>query len=47
MGGKRNKSQRFSAKRLGLETDEITIERAHWVRKKEGGEGRTIIAKCL
>ena len=47
MGGKRNKSQSFSAKRLGLETDEITIERAHWVRKKEGGEERTIIAKCL
>ena len=47
MGGKRNKSQSFSAKRLGLETDEIIIERAHWIRKKEGGERRTIIAKCL
>ena len=32
----------FLQKKLGLETDEITIERAHWIRKKEGGEGRTI-----
>ena len=32
---------------LGLETDEITIERAHWIGKKEEGKRRTIIAKSL
>ena len=26
----------FLQKKLGLETDEITIERAHWIRKKKG-----------
>ena len=31
---------------LGLETDEITIERAHRIGKKEEWKRRTIIAKC-
>ena len=35
MGGKRNKSESFSARKMGLETDEITIEKAHRIRKKE------------
>ena len=37
----------FLQEKLGLETDEITIERAHSVGKKEEGERRTIIAKFL
>ena len=37
----------FLQEKLGLETDEITIERAHRIRKKEEGKRRTIIAKFL
>ena len=32
---------------LGLETDKITIERAHKIGKKEEGKRRTIITKFL
>ena len=32
---------------VGLETNEITIERAHRIRQKEEGKKRTIIAKFL
>ena len=35
----------FKQEKLGLETDEITIERAHRIGKKEEGKKRTIIAK--
>ena len=37
----------FLQEELGLETDEITIERAHRIGKKEDGKRRTIIAKFL
>ena len=37
----------FLQEKLGLETDEITIERAHRIGKKEEGKRRTIIAKFL
>ena len=37
----------FLQEKLGLETDEITIERAHRIWKKEEGKRRTIIAKFL
>ena len=37
----------FLQETLGLETDEITIERAHRIGKKEEEKRRTIIAKCL
>ena len=37
----------FLQEKLGLETDEITIERAHMIGKKEEGKRRTIIAKFL
>ena len=35
----------FPQEKLGSETDEITIERAHRIGKKEEGKRRTIIAK--
>ena len=34
----------FLQEKLGLETDEITIEREHGIGKKEEGKRRTIIA---
>ena len=34
----------FLQEKLGLETDEITIERAYRIGKKEKGKRRTIIA---
>ena len=34
----------FLQEKLGLETNEITIERAHRIGKKEKGKRRTIIA---
>ena len=37
----------FLQEKMGLETDEITIERAHRIGKKEEGKRRTIIAKFL
>ena len=37
----------FLQEKLGLETDEISIERAHMIGKKEEGKRRTIIAKFL
>ena len=37
----------FLQEKLGLETDETTIERAHRIGKKEEGKRRTIIAKFL
>ena len=37
----------FLQEKLGLESDEITIERAHRIGKKEKGKRRTIIAKFL
>ena len=37
----------FLQEKLGLETDEITIERVHRIGKKEEGKRRTIIAKFL
>ena len=37
----------FLQETLGLENDEITIERAHRIGKKEEGKRRTFIAKCL
>ena len=37
----------FLQEKLDLETDEITIERAHRIGKKEEGKRRTIIAKFL
>ena len=37
----------FLQEKLGLETDEITIERAHKIGKKEEGKRWTIIAKFL
>ena len=37
----------FLEEKLGLETDEITIERTHRIEKKEKGKRRTIIAKFL
>ena len=37
----------FLQEKLGLETGEITIERAHMIGKKEEGKRRTIIAKFL
>ena len=37
----------FLQEELGLETDEITIERAHKIGKKEEGKRRTIITKFL
>ena len=37
----------FLQEKLGLETDEITIERAHRIGKKEEGKRRTIIAEIL
>ena len=37
----------FLQEKLGLEIDEITIERAHRIGKKEELKRRTIIAKCL
>ena len=37
----------FLQEKLGLETDEITFERAHGIGKKEEGKRRTIIAKFL
>ena len=37
----------FLQEKLGLETDEITIERAHRIGKKEEGKRRTIIAEFL
>ena len=37
----------FLQEKLGLETDELTIERAHRTGKKEEGRRRTIIAKFL
>ena len=37
----------FLQEKLGLETDEITIERAHRIGKKEEGKRRTIKAKFL
>ena len=46
-GRKAKQKSKFFCKKARLETDEIIIERAHWIRKKEGGERRTIIAKCL
>ena len=47
MGDKRNKSESFSARKMGLKTDEITIEKAHRIRKKKQGKRRTIISKYL
>ena len=41
------KEKVFLQEKLGLETDEITIERAHKIAKKEEGKRRTIIAKFL
>ena len=41
------KAKVFLQEKLGLETDEITIERAHRIGKKEEGKRRTIIAKFL
>ena len=35
MVGKWNKSESFSARKTGLETDKITIERVHRIGKKE------------
>ena len=32
----KTKLEVFLQEKLGLETDEITIESAHWIRKKEG-----------
>ena len=37
----------FLQEKLGLETDEITIERTHRIGKKEERKRRTIIAKFL
>ena len=37
----------FLEEKLGLETDEITIERTHRIEKKEKRKRRTIIAKFL
>ena len=37
----------FLQEKLGLETDEITIERAHRIGKKEEGKRITIITKFL
>ena len=37
----------FLQEKLGLETDEITIERAHGIRKKKEGKRKTIMAKFL
>ena len=37
----------FLQEKLGLETDEITIERAHGIEKKEEGKRRIVIAKFL
>ena len=37
----------FEQEKLGLEPDEITIERAHRIGKKEEGKRRTIITKFL
>ena len=45
MGRKRKNV--FLQEKLCLETDEVTIERGHRIRKKEGGKRRIIIAKLL
>ena len=45
MGGKQNKRESFLQEKLGLETDETTIERAHTIGKKEEGKRRSIIEK--
>ena len=37
----------FLQEKLGLETDEVTIERAYRIGKKEEGKRRTIIANFL
>ena len=37
----------FLQEKLGLETDEITIERSHRIGNKKEGKRRTIIAKFL
>ena len=36
MEGKQNKTEVFLQEKLDLGTDEITIESAHWIRKKKG-----------
>ena len=43
-GESKTKVKVFLQEKLGLETDEITIERAHRIGKKEEGKRRTIIA---
>ena len=37
----------FLQEKLGLETEGITIERAHRTRKKKQGKGTAVIAKFL
>ena len=41
------KAKVFLQEKLGLEADEITIQRAHRIGKKDKGKRRTIIAKYL
>ena len=47
MGGIQNKSESFSEEKLDLETEEITLERAHRIEKKEEGKRKIIIATFL
>ena len=48
MGSKEKaKAKIFLQEKLGLETEEITVERAHRIGKKEECIRRTIIAKFL
>ena len=44
---KQKKVKVFLQEKLGLATEEFTVERAHRIRKKEEGKNRTIIAKLL
>ena len=47
MGKSETKVKVFLQEKLGLKTEEITIERAHRIGKKEKGKRRFIIAKYL
>lgn len=47
MGRKWDKGRSFPARKAGLESEEITIERANRIRQKEEGRKGTIFAKFL